>query len=134
MHRHTGIVSDNVIRLRNFYCSVFDLKVTYAKTETELDSFLGIKESEAFILKLSKDDQTVIELLNFNRNKMKKKIHLNSKGITHFALTVEDVYSSIGKCLDNGGQLVGEVKNTSEVIVAFIQDPDGNKIEIVQEL
>jgi len=135
MHRHTGIVTDNIINLRNFYCSVFGFIVVYSKTEREyLSDLTSVKSASAQIIKLSKNGQTVIELLKFAKNKRRKSVELNTKGITHLALTVKNVNNVIGECVINGGKLVGKVITTEQVIVAFIQDPDGNKIEIVQEL
>jgi lactoylglutathione lyase len=52
----------------------------------------------------------------------------------HIAIAVEDVYASCAVIKQNGGTITreaGPVKGGATVI-AFVQDPDGYKIELIQ--
>lgn len=55
-------------------------------------------------------------------------------GYGHIALEVEDAYAACDKIRDAGGKVVrdaGPMKHGSTVI-AFVEDPDGYKIELIQ--
>lgn len=56
-------------------------------------------------------------------------------GFGHIAVAVDDVYAACERIKQLGGKLVreaGPMKNSSTVL-AFIEDPDGYKIELLNE-
>ncbi|HUO23792.1 MAG TPA: lactoylglutathione lyase [Caulobacteraceae bacterium] len=56
-------------------------------------------------------------------------------GFGHFAVGVEDVYKACAKIQAAGGNVIrpaGPMKNGDRAI-AFIQDPDGYKVELVED-
>ena len=56
-------------------------------------------------------------------------------GYGHLALEVEDVYAACAEIKGRGGEVIreaGAMKHGTTVI-AFVQDPDGYKIELIQK-
>jgi lactoylglutathione lyase len=75
-------------------------------------------------------EQAVIEL-TYNWDVDKYEL---GTGYGHIALEVEDAYAACDKIRDAGGKVVrdaGPMKHGSTVI-AFVEDPDGYKIELIQ--
>lgn len=75
-------------------------------------------------------EQAVIEL-TYNWGVDKYEL---GTGYGHIALEVEDAYAACDKIRDTGGKVVrdaGPMKHGSTVI-AFVEDPDGYKIELIQ--
>ncbi len=75
-------------------------------------------------------EQAVIEL-TYNWGVDKYEL---GTGYGHIALEVEDAYAACDKIRDAGGKVVrdaGPMKHGSTVI-AFVEDPDGYKIELIQ--
>lgn len=85
----------------------------------------------AFIGYGDESDHTVIELThNWGQD------HYNlGDAYGHVAIGVEDIYSTCEQIRDRGGKITrepGAMKHGSTVI-AFVEDPDGYKIELIQQ-
>ena len=52
----------------------------------------------------------------------------------HIALGVEDAYAACARIKDAGGQVTREAGPVAggKTVIAFVQDPDGYKIELIQ--
>ncbi len=77
-------------------------------------------------------ESTVIELTH-NWNKTTEDYELGDK-FGHIAIGVEDIHY-ICKCLEeNGCKVITKPKTmkNSQTILAFIEDPDGYKIELIE--
>jgi len=84
----------------------------------------------AFVGYGDESDNTVIEL-TYNWGVEKYELG-NAYG--HIALGVDDIYTKCEEIRNQGGKIVrepGPMKHGSTVI-AFIEDPDGYKIELIQ--
>ena len=58
----------------------------------------------------------------------------NGEGYGHIALGVENIYSTCKSIKQNGGLVVrepGPMKH-GNTIIAFIEDPDGYKVELIE--
>ena len=107
-----------------FYCDVLGMnlirKKDYPSGEFTL-AFVGYgKESE----------NAVIELTH---NWGVEKYDLGD-GYGHVAIGVDDIYDTCSKITEKGGKVVrepGPMKHGGTVI-AFVEDPDGYKIELIQ--
>jgi len=127
MLRHVGIVVRDVATCREFY---YKLGFTHARCSYERGNFiekaLHVKNVEIEIVKLSNTDGDIIELLRVNTSQhgVVKHSRIISPGISHIALTV----SEIDPVHNPQTSPDGKVK------VAFISDPEGNMIELVEEL
>lgn len=76
-------------------------------------------------------DNTVLELThNWDTDSYEK-----GEGFGHIAIAVDDVYAACDKIRDAGGVIVrepGPMKHGTTVL-AFIEDPDGYKIELLED-
>jgi len=137
MFRHVGIVVNDVDRQLYFYNKLLGLEIIYSKVESGifLDEILNNEKLNLPIYKLGKNNVTIVELLYWGKQrKYEKKISRN--GITHFALTIEDVESIYLKLKKEGVKFLSKpyinLENTHKV--CFCQDFEGNYIELVEEL
>jgi lactoylglutathione lyase len=84
----------------------------------------------AFVGYAEESEQAVIEL-TYNWGVSKYELG-NAYG--HIALGVDDIYATCEEIKNRGGKVVrepGPMKHGSTVI-AFVEDPDGYKIELIQ--
>ena len=138
MFRHVGIVVENLPIMKSFYCDFFRLEVLYQQTEQGkfLSEITNIHNAEADIIKLGKNGQIFLELLDYKSKKNSQNICLDSKGITHFALTVDnsnDIFYKLSK--NNYKCLSGpKISDNGLAKVFFCLDPEFNFIEIVEQL
>jgi len=121
---HTMLRVGNLEESLKFYCDILGMKLLRRKDYPE-----G-KFTLAFVGYGEESDHTVIELTH---NWEVEKYDLgNSFG--HIAVGVDDIYSTCETIKHLGGKVVrepGPMKHGSTVI-AFIQDPDGYKVELIQ--
>lgn len=121
---HTMIRVGDLDKSLQFYCDILGMnllrKKDYPSGEFTL-AFVGYgKESENAVIELTHNWGT-------------DKYDLGN-GFGHIALGVEDIYSTCNKIRDKGGKVVrepGPMKHGTTVI-AFVEDPDGYKIELIQ--
>jgi catechol 2,3-dioxygenase-like lactoylglutathione lyase family enzyme len=77
------------------------------------------------------DDKTLLELIQFKTPKLKPKMSM-----AHIAFTVENINNLVAKLFEEGISTISIPLHAPEnnVKVCFILDPDGNRIELVEEL
>lgn len=122
---HTMLRVENLEESVNFYCDALGM-VVVRKFENEEESytlaFLGYAEEES---------STVIEL-TYNHD---SRSYTQGDNFGHIAIGVESCEGFCQKVKDNGGRIVrepGPLKGGDEII-AFCEDPDGNKIEVIEK-
>jgi catechol 2,3-dioxygenase-like lactoylglutathione lyase family enzyme len=135
MFRHIGIVVNDLDKQLRFYRDVLELEVYYEKLEEGefLEHILGSKKgAKAYIVKLGKNNQTIVELLDFSFSE--SPFEYNAKtlfdfGYTHFAIIVNDI-DELSRKIDliNTPKINGD----GTFKVCFCKDPEGNLIELVQ--
>ena len=136
MFRHVGIVVKDMSHQREFYEKLLGMEVYYDKVEEGdfINKIVGI-EASAHILKMGKNGNTIVELLNWNIKTIEsdKKLLFNN-GLTHFALTVDNIYETYELMLKNDIIFISAPKINDEntAIVAFCKDYEENFIELVQ--
>ena len=122
---HTMIRVGNLERSLAFYTEVLGMlllrRQDYPEGRFTL-AFVGYcEESEGAVLELTHSwDTTSYELGN---------------AFGHVALAVDDAYAACAQIKDRGGKVAreaGPMKHGSTVI-AFVEDPDGYKIELIQK-
>ena len=122
---HTMIRVNNLDESIMFYQNFFGMKVLRKQ-----DYSVG-KFSLAFIGYGKEESSTVLELTyNWDTNKY---IHGNAFG--HIALEVDDAYKTCAEIKKKGGKILrdpGPMMHGTTVI-AFIEDPNGYKIELIQK-
>lgn len=121
---HTMLRVGDLQRAIDFYTKVMGMNLI--RTTDRPDQ----KYSLAFVGYGSESDQAVLEL-TFNYGVTQYDL---GAGYGHIAIEVQDAAEACQKIKTNGGQVTregGPVKGGSTVI-AFVTDPDGYKIELIE--
>jgi len=121
---HTMLRVGNLERSVAFYTEVLGMKELRRKEYPEgrfTNAFVGYQpESEGAVLELTYNwDQSRYDL---------------GDGYGHVALAVDDVYAACERIRERGGRITrepGPMKHGS-TILAFVEDPDGYKIELLE--
>ena len=122
---HTMIRVGDLDRSIRFYTEVLGMNVIRRK------DYPDGKFTLAFVGYQDEKDGAVLEL-TFNWGVDKYDI---GTGYGHVALEVDDAYAACAEIKRRGGTVTreaGPMKHGSTVI-AFVQDPDGYKIELIQK-
>jgi lactoylglutathione lyase len=121
---HTMLRVGDLDRSLKFYCDVLGMKLLRKK------DYPGGEFTLAFVGYGDEADHTVLEL---TYNWGVESYDLGT-AYGHIALGVDDIYQTCEQIKAMGGEVVrepGPMKHGSTVI-AFVQDPDGYKVELIQ--
>ena len=121
---HTMIRVGNLDRSLSFYTEVLGMRLLRRNDYPEGRFTL------AFVGYGEESDNAVIELTH----NWDTKAYELGNGFGHIALGVPDAYAACAKIKERGGKVVreaGPMKHGTTVI-AFVEDPDGYKIELIQ--
>ncbi len=121
---HTMLRVGDLDKSIAFYCDILGMKLLRRK------DYPGGEFTLAFVGYGEEKDNTVIEL-TYNWGVEEYDL---GKGYGHIALGVDDIYGTCDRIKAQGGTVSrepGPMKHGSTVI-AFIEDPDGYKIELIQ--
>lgn len=121
---HTMLRVGDLDKSIKFYCDILGMKLLRRK------DYPGGEFTLAFVGYGEEKDNTVIEL-TYNWGVEEYDL---GKGYGHIALGVDDIYGTCDLIKAQGGKVSrepGPMKHGSTVI-AFIEDPDGYKIELIQ--
>jgi lactoylglutathione lyase len=121
---HTMLRVGNLEESLKFYCEVLGMKLLRQK------EYPDGKFTLAFVGYGDESDHTVIEL---TYNWGVEQYNLGD-AYGHIAIGVDDIYGTCNEIKTRGGKVVrepGPMKHGSTVI-AFVQDPDGYKVELIQ--
>jgi len=108
-----------------FYCELLGMKLLRQK------DYPGGEFTLAFVGYGDESDNTVIEL-TYNWGVEKYELG-NAYG--HIALGVDDIYATCEEIRNQGGKIVREASpmKHGSTVIAFVEDPDGYKIELIQQ-
>jgi catechol 2,3-dioxygenase-like lactoylglutathione lyase family enzyme len=139
MFRHVGIVVKDLDKQLFFYRDLLGLEVLYDELESGffLDKILNTKGVKIKIYKLGSEGKTLVELLHYENSEntiSEKKI--NSNGITHFAITLDNLDKYYEFLKKEGVTFLSEpvTNEKSTHKVCFCTDFENNFIELVEEL
>ncbi|MBW4602598.1 MAG: lactoylglutathione lyase [Calothrix sp. FI2-JRJ7] len=121
---HTMLRVGNLEESLKFYCNVLGMKLLRRK------DYPGGEFTLAFVGYGDESDTSVLEL-TYNWGKEKYDL---GDAYGHIALGVDDIYATCDEVKKLGGKVTrepGPMKHGSTVI-AFIEDPDGYKVELIQ--
>ncbi|MBX9254746.1 lactoylglutathione lyase [Desmonostoc muscorum CCALA 125] len=121
---HTMLRVGNLEESLKFYCEVLGMKLLRRK------DYPGGEFTLAFVGYGDESDNTVIEL-TYNWGVEKYEL---GNGYGHIALGVDDIYTTCEEIRNQGGKIVREAgpMNHGSTVIAFVEDPDGYKIELIQ--
>ncbi len=114
---HIGLRTPNFAVLEEFYTKTLGFPVTKRWDDVQI-VFIDI-------------GSTTIELIGRDDATAETK---PTGGIDHLALHVENVDEAFAELLAKGVRIRSEPKDFKDVRVAFFFDPDGNVLELVQEI
>lgn len=121
---HTMIRVGDLQRSIDFYTQVLGMRLL------RKSDYPGGRFTNAFV---GYDDESRAAVLELTHNWDTKSYDMGS-GFGHVAVEVEDAYKACDEVKKRGGNVTrepGPMKHGSTVI-AFVEDPDGYKIEFVQ--
>jgi catechol 2,3-dioxygenase-like lactoylglutathione lyase family enzyme len=135
--RHIGILVSNYPKMINFYINILGL--TNPKTDTEDGKYIdNIYHKENTVIKTIKFDEGVELIILEKPFKPIKWINgeLTDCGITHYALTVTNLDEIYGRIKGSEGVIHSSIQTSpsGKVRLAFVRDPDGSLIELVEEI
>ena len=121
---HTMIRVADLEKSIHFYTKVLNMTLLRRK------DFPEGKFTLAFVGYGEEENNSVIEL-TYNWD---TKEYVMGNAFGHIAIKVEDVYSACNGIRELGGKIVREPgpMQHGNVILAFVEDPDGYKIELLQ--
>ena len=138
--RHVGIVVNDLAKTTDFWVNLigFKLHVDAIEQSPYIDELLGIENPGLRTVKLIDENDFIIELLEFSNYPSNENWvgNLATTGLTHIALTVNDLKNLTVKLQENGYELVSDIKNSPNgaVKVVFVRGPEGLMLELVEQL
>jgi len=137
--RHIGIVTENLEKSLKFYRDIlgFKIKIENFEDRNFIDHLLNLKESSLKTVKLVDEKGGVIELLYYDNPPSKKiKREVNDLGLSHFALTVENLDDIYGRLKNNNIEFISAptLSSDNKIKVCFCYDPNGIAIELVEQI
>jgi catechol 2,3-dioxygenase-like lactoylglutathione lyase family enzyme len=139
MLRHVGITVRSLQRAISFYRDILGLKIKREMLEEGeyIDSLSRLKKIRVKTVKMSADDGSLIELLCYESHAGKSFARkICDKGYSHVAFTVENIDYEYGRLKKMGIKFncTPLVSPDKKAKVVFCRDPEGNLIELVEEL
>lgn len=138
--RHTGIVVRDLEAAERFYTELVGLRIV-AKAEESgpfLDAILDLPDARATTVKMAAaEGGALLELLCFAAHRdVRPPAEPYSTGPTHVAFTVEDLAQTHARLSAAGVPFTTEprVSPDGRALVTFCRDPEGNLLELVEEL
>ncbi len=122
---HTMLRVGDLQRAIDFYTDILGMKLLRQSENTEY------KYTLAFLGYGDESDNTVIELTyNWETSEYE-----HGSAFGHLAIGVDDIYAVCDKMKEKGCDVYREPGPVlgGDVVIAFVRDPDGYAIELIQE-
>ncbi|PCI57455.1 MAG: lactoylglutathione lyase [Methylophilaceae bacterium] len=122
---HSMLRVGNLQRSIDFYTNVLGMKLLRQQDYPDGEFTL------AFVGYGNEYDNTVLEL-TYNYGESNYDM---GNAFGHIAIEVEDAYKACEKVKEKGGKVIREAGPMMHgtIVIAFVEDPDGYKIEFIQE-
>ena len=122
---HTMLRVGNLEQSINFYTQVLGMKLIRQQDYPDGEFTL------AFVGYGNEYDNSVLEL-TYNYGKSSYEM---GSAYGHLALEVDDAYKACAQVVAAGGKVIREAgpMKHGTIVIAFIEDPDGYKIEFIQK-
>jgi lactoylglutathione lyase len=122
---HTMLRVGNLEKSIFFYTQLLGMKLLRSQEYPEGEFTL------AFVGYQDEADSTVLEL-TYNWGKQRYEI---GTAFGHIALATDDIYATCEALAAEGVNITrmpGPMKDDASIVIAFLEDPDGYKIELIQ--
>ena len=138
---HTGFVVEDMDRSVKFYTEGVGLEI---EIDMDLQGYglqqvVGYDDAHIRAVMLKANDGHILELLQYLTPKAVKRDDSQQTpraiiGAAHLGFMVADAESALKRCIDLGGTQLNPVVTVLDGLSAcYLQDPDGNWIELVQD-
>ena len=137
MH-HSGVVVLDMDRAVEFYSGAVGLKLqgTYEYADEATAQVVGYEDVKLKTAVMETPDGQKIELLQY-LHPLAPRRHSEERslqGASHLAFSVVDIDATFDAMISGGGiKLNPPVEESAGVRVCYMQDPEGNWIELVEE-
>lgn len=137
--RHTGIVVSSLNKALYFYRDILGFKIKREMIESGkyIDNLSVLKGVRVKTIKMSADDGNLIELLYYESHPRKPiNRDICDIGYSHISFTVESLDYEYKRLKEKGIRFNAppQYSPDGKAKVAFCCDPEGNIIELVEEL
>ena len=135
-----GIVVNDLEKTKDFWINTlgFNLHIEAKEESPYIDELLAIRVPGLTTVKLIDKKGFIIELLKFEHYQVENTWSgdLKTTGLTHIALTVDNLDELADRLSKQNYQMVSEIKMSpnKKVKVVFVKGPEGIMLELVQEL
>jgi len=123
---HTMIRISDIKKSEYFYCELLGMTIQRKKDYPDGKFtlvFLGYGEEA---------NNTLLELTH----NWSEQVYTKGNGYGHIALAVQDIYATCQYLESNGVEITrqpGSMKADASEVIAFINDPDGYQIELIEK-
>ena len=137
-YRHIGIVVNDMERSINFYCNLLGHKIIidFIEKGDYFSKLVGLKNSEARVVKANAPDGIYIELIQFLTHPSiePKGNEYNIRGRVHICYTVEDIDQIYERLSSNNVEFISPPLESpfDPVKTCFCYDPDNTIIQFVE--
>ncbi len=127
-------------KTRDFWINTlgFNLHIEAKEVSPYIDELLAIRDPRLTTVKLIDSRGFIIELLKFENYQVDNSWSgdLKTTGLTHIALTVDDLDELADRLKEENYQTLSEIKISpnKKVKVLFVSGPEAIMLELVQEL
>ena len=134
---HTGFVVKDLDKATLFYRDIMGLKLisTYERDGSSISQVVGYENAHLKIAILSIEDGHRLELIQYVYPSGSERIESerNTLGSTHLAFNVENIEEAFVELTGKGAvKLNPPVAVAPGKVVCYMQDPDGNWIELME--
>ncbi len=137
--RHVGIVISNLDKALYFYRDILGLRIKREMIESGkyIDNLSALKGVRVKTIKMSADDGNLIELLYYESHPRESiDRDICDVGYSHISFTVGSLDYEYKRLRGKGIRFncAPQISPDGRVKVVFCRDPEGNLIELVEEL
>lgn len=138
--RHVGIYVRDFKRMKEFYCRHFGMteQVHTWERGAYIETILNEPGIEVEVCKLCREDGSMLELLRTNRRNTAESHseQVINYGCMHIAFTVGDAAAKYTELKEDGCIPLSSPQASPDgyARVFFCRDPEGNYLELVEEL
>ena len=136
MH-HTGFVVSDLERAVEFYRDVIGMEVTsrYERTGPGVESVVGYKGAHLQVALMGAGGVHALELIKYHSPAPAERptSERSVLGASHLAVQVDNIVEMFQAAVDNGAtSLNPPTEGAPGRIACYMQDPDGNWIELIE--
>ena len=138
--RHFGIVVSDLSKMRDFYAKLgFVVESHDIESGSFIEQVVDIESAKIEWYKMRSSDGCLVELLKYENDVLPLVSHVKKSsemGISHFAITVDNIDDACDNIVKWGGSLknLPAISPNGKVKVVYCHDPEGGLIEMVEEL